>query len=67
MFRALTVLAVIGLLVLPTAAQQPTVKVGFVVDITGPASSLGVPERNTVLMYQDDFATTQSPAGPVRI
>jgi branched-chain amino acid transport system substrate-binding protein len=67
MFRALTVLAVIGLLVLPTAAQQPTVKVGFVVDITGPASSLGVPERNTVLMYQDDFATIQGPAGPVRI
>ncbi|HET6781004.1 MAG TPA: ABC transporter substrate-binding protein [bacterium] len=67
MQRVLIVFAVITLLALPTAAQQQTVKVGFVVDITGPASSLGVPERNTVLMYQDDFATIQGPAGPVRI
>lgn len=51
----------------PAAAQQATVKVGFVVDITGGASSLGVPERNTVLLYQDEFGTAQGPAGPVRI
>lgn len=49
------------------AGQQPTVKVGFVVDITGGASSLGVPERNTVQLYQEDLGTVQGPRGPVRI
>jgi branched-chain amino acid transport system substrate-binding protein len=67
MHRTLIVLAVIVLLALPTAAQQPTVKVGFVVDVTGPASSLGVPERNTVLMYQDELGSARGSAGPVRI
>ncbi|MBI2248216.1 MAG: ABC transporter substrate-binding protein [Armatimonadetes bacterium] len=51
----------------PALAQQAIVKVGFVVDVTGGASSLGVPERNTVLLYQDEFGTAQGPAGPVRI
>jgi branched-chain amino acid transport system substrate-binding protein len=67
MHRTLIVLAVIALLALPTAAQQSTVKVGFVVDVTGPASSLGVPERNTVLMYQDELGSARGSAGSVRI
>jgi len=41
----------------PTAAPQATkgdpYKIGVVVSITGPASSLGIPERDTVLMLQD--------------
>lgn len=67
MRRALIAVAAIVLLALPTAAQQATVKVGFVVDVTGGASSLGVPERNTVLLYQEEMGTVQGPAGPVRI
>src|SRR5438034_6935979 len=51
----------------PAGAQQPVIKVGVVVDVTGGASSLGVPERNTVLLYQDDLGTAQGPNGPVRI
>lgn len=38
----------------PTRAQQP-IKVGFIPDITGPASSLGVPERDTALMLQAEL------------
>src|SRR5213596_1886468 len=51
----------------PSGAQQPVIRVGVVVDVTGGASSLGVPERNTVLLYQDDLGTAQGPNGPVRI
>ncbi len=51
----------------PSAAQPAAVKVGFVVDVTGGASSLGVPERNTVLLYQDELGVAQGPAGPVRV
>ena len=35
-------------------AQQP-IKLGFIPDITGPASSLGVPERDTALMLQAEI------------
>src|SRR5438445_84157 len=51
----------------PSGAQQPVIKVGVVVDVTGGASSLGVPERNTVLLYQDDLGTALGPNGPARI
>src|SRR5438046_6890238 len=51
----------------PSGAQPPVIKVGVVVDVTGGASSLGVPERNTVLLYQDDLGTAQGPNGLVRI
>ncbi len=74
MKRVVIVLVVAGTLLLPpgvlapqVAAQQATVKVGFVVDITGGASSLGIPERNTIQLYQDDLGTVQSPKGPVKI
>jgi len=65
--RFLIVVGLIGLLALPTAAQQVVVKVGFVVDITGGASSLGVPERNTIQLYADELGTAGGPGGPVRI
>lgn len=68
MRRVLILGMVIAMLAgVPAVAQQATVKVGFVVDITGGASSLGVPERNTILLYQDDLGTVQGPRGPVRI
>ena len=67
MRRVWLMLLPVLLLALPTAAQQQAVKIGFVVDITGGASSLGVPERNTVLLYQDELGTAQSAAGSVRI
>jgi branched-chain amino acid transport system substrate-binding protein len=34
--------------------QQP-IKLGFIPDITGPASSLGIPERDTALMLQAEI------------
>jgi branched-chain amino acid transport system substrate-binding protein len=67
MRRVWLMLLPVLLLALPTAAQQQVIKIGFVVDITGGASSLGVPERNTVLLYQDEMGTAQSGAGPIRI
>lgn len=38
----------------PAFGQQP-IKLGFIPDITGPASSLGVPERDTALMLQAEI------------
>lgn len=67
MRRIVITAVVVGLLGLPVVAQPATVKVGVVVDITGGASSLGVPERNTVQLYQDELGTAQGPNGPVRI
>lgn len=38
------------------AEPKAPIKIGFVLSITGPASSLGEPERNTVELYKGDFA-----------
>lgn len=38
----------------PAFGQQP-IKLGFIPDITGPASSLGIPERDTALMLQAEI------------
>ncbi len=67
MKRIVSAAAVLLLLALPAFAQTSSVKVGVVVDITGGAGSLGVPERNTVQLYQDELGTAQGPNGPVRI
>ncbi len=71
MKRAMVAALLAGMLAvpmaMPAAAQQTTVKVGVVVDITGGASSLGIPERNTVQTYQDDMGTVAGPKGPVKI
>ncbi|MDQ7833554.1 MAG: ABC transporter substrate-binding protein [Desulfovibrionaceae bacterium] len=56
MNRALTALLVaLAVLSLPglAAAQSDTVKIGAVLSVTGPASFLGEPEKNTVLMMVD--------------
>jgi len=48
-------------------AQQP-IKLGFIADITGPASSLGVPERDTALMLQAEISAKGGIKGrPVRL
>jgi len=65
--RIVSVAAVLLLLALPAVAQTSSVKVGIVIDITGGASSLGVPERNTVQLYEDELGVAQGPDGPVRI
>ncbi|MGD0264490.1 MAG: ABC transporter substrate-binding protein [Candidatus Methylomirabilota bacterium] len=51
----------------PAYGQQP-IKLGFIGDITGPASSLGVPERDTALMLQAEFDAKGGIKGrPVRL
>ena len=47
--------------------QTREIVVGVVVDITGPASSLGIPERNTVQLYESDFGRVQGQGGTARI
>jgi branched-chain amino acid transport system substrate-binding protein len=37
------------------ASGQQLIKYGFIPDITGPASSLGIPERDTALMLQTEL------------
>ena len=45
-------------------AQADTYKVGLVVSITGPNSSLGIPERDTALMIQDQVNKAGGIQGP---
>jgi branched-chain amino acid transport system substrate-binding protein len=47
--------------------QQP-IKLGFIPDITGPASSLGLPERDTALMLQAEIDAKRGIKGrPVKL
>lgn len=46
-----------------SAWAQGTLKVGVVVSATGPAASLGIPERNTFLLLQDLLDRTGGVAG----
>ncbi len=46
-----------------SAWAQGALKVGVVVSATGPAASLGIPERNTFLLLQDLLARTGGVAG----
>lgn len=55
-------LALALVLALPVLAQE-ALKVGVVVSATGPAASLGIPERNTFLMLQDLLERTGGVAG----
>ncbi|MBI2371344.1 MAG: ABC transporter substrate-binding protein [Deltaproteobacteria bacterium] len=51
----------------PAPAQEP-IRIGVVVDITGPASSLGIPERNTALLLQEELEARRGIRGqPVRL
>jgi branched-chain amino acid transport system substrate-binding protein len=48
---------------LPAAAQEPY-KVGAIFSITGPGSSLGIPERDTALMIEADVNAKGGVKGP---
>ncbi len=52
-----------GALALGLAQAQGTIKVGWVVSATGPAASLGIPERNTALLIEEILARTGGVAG----
>ncbi len=59
---ALSLLAVLSG---PAAAQAPEpYKIGAVFSITGPGSSLGIPERDTVLMVEGDVNARGGVMGP---
>ena len=45
----------LGLGIAATAFGQQPIKLGFIADITGPASSLGLPERDTAPMLQAEI------------
>lgn len=45
----------LSLMVSSAASGQQPIKFGFIPDITGPASSLGLPERDTALMLQTEI------------
>jgi branched-chain amino acid transport system substrate-binding protein len=49
------VVVVLGLGVAGAAFGQQPIRFGFIPDITGPASSLGLPERDTALMLQAEI------------
>ncbi|WP_038042635.1 ABC transporter substrate-binding protein [Thermus tengchongensis] len=59
MKRWLVALLLLGL----SALAQEALKVGVVVSATGPAASLGIPERNTFLMLQEMLDRTGGVAG----
>ena len=50
------------------AASQQPIKLGVIADITGPASSLGLPERDTALMLQAEIGAKGGIKGrPVKL
>ncbi len=51
-FIGLTLCLLTAVFITPAPAAEP-IKIGFVASITGPASFLGEPEKNTALMLQD--------------
>ncbi len=57
------VLATLLLLPLPAAAQD-AYKIGAIFSITGPGSSLGIPERDTALMLEGDINAKGGIKGP---
>jgi branched-chain amino acid transport system substrate-binding protein len=52
-----------GLFLALSALAQGALKVGVVVSATGPAASLGIPERNTMLLIQEILERTGGVAG----
>lgn len=52
-FLSLPLLTIVG--VDGASAQKEPIKIGVVADISGPASSLGIPERNTATMLQEEI------------
>ena len=59
---ALALLVLLGA-TMPAAAQEPY-RVGAIFSITGPGSSLGIPERDTALMLEADINARGGIKGP---
>ena len=57
-------LCVLGLLLAGAPAQAQEYRIGFVSSITGPASSLGVPERDVAVMLQKEIDAKGGITGP---
>jgi branched-chain amino acid transport system substrate-binding protein len=63
--RLITALLTAALIALPGLAQaQEAYRVGAVFSITGPGSSLGIPERDTALMLEADINARGGIKGP---
>jgi branched-chain amino acid transport system substrate-binding protein len=62
--RALLLALLAALLVLGPAAAQEPYRVGAIFSITGPGSSLGIPERDTALMLEAEFNAGGGVRGP---
>ena len=55
-FARLIALALLALVLAAGCSKESeTLKIGAVLSVTGPASFLGEPEKNTLLMLQDDI------------
>ncbi len=63
--RVITVLTlvVMVLLAVPAGAQEPY-RIGAILSITGPGSSLGIPERDTALMLEAELNARGGVKGP---
>jgi len=59
----LSALTALGALAPPAAAQE-AYKIGAIFSITGPGSSLGIPERDTALMLEADINARGGVKGP---
>ena len=59
----LTVLALVGAVSVPAGAQEPY-RLGAIFSITGPGSSLGIPERDTALMLEAEINARGGIKGP---
>jgi len=63
--RVIIVLLLAALLALPgLAGAQDTYRIGAIFSITGPGSSLGIPERDTALMLEADINARGGLKGP---
>lgn len=62
--RRLLLLVLVLTLALPLGAAAQEYRIGFVAAITGPASSLGVPERDVAVMIQKELDAKGGIAGP---
>lgn len=59
-----TIAALAALLVAAPAASAQEFRIGFVAAITGPASSLGVPERDVAVLLQKELDAAGGVTGP---
>lgn len=59
-FSAVTVIAALAATTAAFAADKPELRIGSVVAMTGPASALGLPEKNAIELLQEQLASDTS-------